>query len=178
MKIQPSERLSYALMNHEDADLFFELDQDPEVMRYINSGEITTREMLNNVLIPRMESYRNETEGWGIWKVLITESQQFIGWILVRPMNFFNKPEFDNLELGWRFFRKQWGKGYGTEAAKSIKKAIIDKGKANKISAIAVEENTASINIMKNLGMKYLKTGIHNDPLGAFEVVFYELTIS
>jgi len=64
MKIKQSARLNYVLMSVEDAELLFELDQDVEVMRYINGGNITTREQLNEVLLPRMNSYRNESEGW------------------------------------------------------------------------------------------------------------------
>ena len=40
-------------------------------------------------------------------------------------MHFFSDtPEFDNLELGWRFFRSSWGKGYASEAAIHIKQAL------------------------------------------------------
>jgi len=178
MKVKNSTRLSYALMSRDDAELFYELDQDEEVMRYINGGLITTREYLNDVLLPRLDCYRNEAEGWGLWKVVITETNQFIGWVLVRPMNFFSEqPEFDNIELGWRFKQDSWGHGYATEAASSLKLAIKDLGKAKKISAIAFEANKASTKIMLKLGLTYIKTDIHNDPLGDHEVVFYELDI-
>jgi RimJ/RimL family protein N-acetyltransferase len=38
--------------------------------------------------------------------------------------------------------------------------------------------NAASINIMKKLGMSYIKTDIHRDPLGDEEVVYYTLEIN
>ena len=178
MKIEPSSRLSYAMMSVADADLFYQLDQDEEVMRYINGGIKTSREHLNTVLLPRLESYRNVDEGWGLWKVSITSNNEFIGWILVRPMNFFSdSPELDNLELGWRFSRKSWGKGFATEAASSFKEAIVKENKVSKISAIAIKENIASINIMEKMGMIYLKTALHEAPLGEQEVVYYGLDI-
>ena len=178
MNVKNSARLSFALMSRDDADLLYELDQDKDVMRYVNGGVITTREYLSDVLLPRMHAYRNEAEGWGLWKVLITETNQFIGWVLVRPMNFFNDvPEIDNIEMGWRFKRESWGNGYATEAAMSIKVAIRDQGRAKKISAIAFEANTPSIKIMLKLGLNYIKTDIHQDPLGNHELVFYELDI-
>ncbi len=131
------------------------------------------------VSIPRMESYTNSDKGWGLWKVSIIESNQFIGWILVRPMDFFtDNPQLNNLELGWRFSQNSWGKGYATEAAESIKNAIIVKDKSvTKLTAIAIEENSGSINIMSKLGMSYIKKDIHKDPLGDMMVVYYELEL-
>lgn len=178
MKVQESERLRYELMTRDDAALFFQLDQDVEVMRYINGGKMTTMEEVNTIYVPRMESYRNASKGWGIWKVSVKETDSFIGWILVRPMGFFSEePELDNLELGWRFMRYAWGKGYATEAATSIKDALIARGEINVLSAIAIEENHSSINIMRKLGMKYIKTDIQHDPLGDQEVVYYQLNL-
>ena len=42
MKINNSARLSYALITEDDAELLYQLDQDPEVMRYINGGKISS----------------------------------------------------------------------------------------------------------------------------------------
>ena len=66
MNVNNSTRLSFVLMSRDDADLLYELDQDKDVMRYVNGGTITTRDYLNDVLLPRMDSYRNEAEGWGV----------------------------------------------------------------------------------------------------------------
>ncbi|SFD49172.1 GNAT family N-acetyltransferase [Pseudoalteromonas denitrificans] len=175
MHINNSERLQFELMTEKDVHLFFELDQNPEVMRFINNGKMTSMEDVINIYIPRMKSYVNEQKGWGQWKVTITNTQEFIGWVLVRPVDFFSDdPEFDNLELGWRFKQSAWGKGYATEAAKSIMDAVSNNNDINKISAIALEGNLGSINIMTKLGMKYIKTYIHKDPLGDVEAVYFE----
>ncbi len=179
MQIKNSERLSYKLMSRADADLLFQLDQDVEVMRYINGGKMTSMDEIQDVYVPRMESYTNSEQGWGLWKVTVKQTGAFIGMVLVRPVDFFtDNPQLDNLELGWRFKRDSWGKGYATEAAETVKLALIDRGSVKKLSAIALEENAGSINIMKKLGMEYVKTGIHEDPLGNAEVVFYEMALS
>ncbi len=178
MVIPQSDRLSYVLMGAEDADLLFELDQDIEVMRYINGGKMTSREDIQQVFLPRMASYSNSEKGWGLWKVMLSESDEFIGWILVRPMDFFSeKPQWDNLELGWRFMQKAWGHGYATEAASAIMHKLSERGLAKQFSAIAMPGNQASIQIMKKLGMTYLKTDINKDPLGDVEVVYYQTSV-
>ncbi len=178
MKIQNSERLSFRLMNSEDAELFFQLDQDPEVMHFINGGAVTSMEEIKEVYLPRMEKYTNEKEGWGIWKTSLKDSGEYLGWILVRPMDFFNEnQQLDNLELGWRFARNCWGKGYATEAAENIKQALIAQGNIKKLCAIAVEENYGSVSIMKKLGMNYIKTYLHRDPIFTDTVVYYEMDV-
>ena len=173
-----SARLSFALMDENDSELLFQLDQDPEVMRFITAGKLTTRKEIADIYIPRMQSYTNKNKGWGLWKVTLTANQQFIGWVLVRPMDFFTKtPQHENLELGWRFMQASWGKGYATEAANTIKNALIEQTDVRCFSALAVEDNIASINIMKKLGMTFLKKEFHKDPIWEEEVVYYQLKV-
>lgn len=176
MKLANSARLSYRLMNENDADLLFQLDQDPKVMHFINGGKPSSKEDINSVLVPRMNAYRDEAKGWGLWQVDHTETSKYLGWVLVRPMYFFSDhPEFDNLELGWRFFQSTWGKGYASEAAQHIKDQLSDNKNIKSFSAIADENNLASVGVMKKIGMSYIKTYHHVDPLFECDVVYYQM---
>ena len=178
MKIHNSNRLSYQLMNANDAQLLFELDQDPAVMKYINGGKPTTKEDIENIYIPRVVSYTNTSKGWGLWKVTVNQSHEFIGWILVRPMDFFSdQPQLENLELGWRFMKKSWGNGYATEAAQHIMSVLIKNRSATQFSAIVVSDNLASISIIKKMGMRFQKQDIHKDPLGDMFVEYYIIDV-
>jgi RimJ/RimL family protein N-acetyltransferase len=171
-----SSRLSYSFITEKDSDDLFDLDQDPAVMKYLNGGRPSTLEEVLNVFLPRLAKYADHEKGWGQWKVSITDSNEFIGWILVRPMNFFNDEhptERHNLEIGWRFKQCSWGKGYATEAAQALIEQIKCDGRYSHISAIAVEENTSSVNIMKKLGMTFIEQFIHRDPLGDVTAVYY-----
>ncbi|MBA6392285.1 GNAT family N-acetyltransferase [Colwellia sp. BRX10-3] len=177
MNIDNSTRLSYQLINETDSEFLYQLDQNPEVMRYINSGNMTTREDISQVFIPRHNAYKDVNKGWGLWKVTVLETQEDIGWILVRPMDFFSdQPIWHDIELGWRFFQSTWGKGYASEAAIHIQRALA-KQTANKFfSAVAVKDNIASIAVMKKLGMKYIKAYVHSDSqLGDLDVVLYRM---
>lgn len=178
MIINNSDRLSFQLMDEKDTQDLFDLDQNPEVMKFINGGKPTSIEDIKNIFLPRMASYTNAEKGWGLWSVKVSESRSFIGWVLVRPMDFFSdNPQFNDLELGWRFKQESWGKGYATEAAKSIMQALIENKSASQYSAIAVTDNTASIGIMKKLGMQFIKHDLHKDPLGDLEVDYYSLEV-
>jgi RimJ/RimL family protein N-acetyltransferase len=176
MIIIPSARLSYTLMTQADGELLFQLDQDPEVMLFLNGGKPSTMAEINEISIPRMERYLNVQKGWGLWQVNISSNNEYIGWILVRPMHFFSEaPEFDNIELGWRFFQSSWGKGYASEAALHIKNTLAKNNVLKGFSAIAVKDNLASIAVMKKIGMSYVKTYLHKDPLFESHVVYYQI---
>ncbi|WP_206483242.1 GNAT family N-acetyltransferase [Thalassotalea sp. G2M2-11] len=176
MDINDSTRLSFRLMNSSDIDALWQLDQDPEVMKYITGGIISTRDRIINTFIPRMQAYRNEDKGWGLWQVNLKQTDEYLGWILVRPMNFFSDhPEADNLELGWRFFRSSWGKGYASEAAQHIKNILAQNKAYRAFSAIAATDNLGSINIMQKIGMSYVKTYHHVDPLFECDIAYYQI---
>jgi RimJ/RimL family protein N-acetyltransferase len=181
MDIPDSTRLSYQFMSRNDAELFFELDQDSEVMRYINGGKATSMEDILAVSIPRLECYADQNKGWGMWKVSLAKHQQtdlFLGWVLVRPMDFFtDTPQWDNLEIGWRLKQIAWGRGYATEAAQAVMAVVTQDPKLDSISAIALKDNLGSINIMKKLGMTFLKKEYVNDPLVETEVVYYQKSL-
>ncbi len=178
MTVQDTSRLTFRLLSDADKQLLWELDQDPEVMRYINGGKCSTMEDMDNILLPRMYKYRNPEKGWGMWGVWTKDDNIFIGWILVRPCNFFNDDtEYDNMEMGWRFNRSTWGKGYATEAARAVADEQAKLDEVKKLSAIAVPDNEASRRIMEKLGMDYIRTYLHKDPIGDVEAVYYEMTV-
>lgn len=180
MNIKDSNRFSFRLMDKTDADLLFELDQDTEVMKYLTNGKMTTREEINDVYIPRMMSYRNEERGWGIWAIHHKATNDFLGWVLTRPMHFFNEQRDDyNLELGWRFKRSLWGQGIATEAARHIALQVSQaNAEINRVSAIAKPDNKASIKVMQKLGMTFQSEYLHPDPLGPVQVVLYSCGIN
>lgn len=178
MEIPHSERLHYRLMTLADKALMHEVDQDEDVMKFINGGNKSSMEDIENVMLPRLNAYINREEGWGLWAVFHTNTRQYLGWILVRPMHFFSDtPAFDDLELGWRFKKSAWGYGYATEAAAHIMKYLSCSPNVTTFSAIAVKENVASINIMSKLGMQYVKSAVHHDPLGDMLLEYYSVQI-
>ncbi|WP_440055301.1 GNAT family N-acetyltransferase [Pseudoalteromonas sp. T1lg65] len=180
MNITKSQRLSYRLLTADDAELLADLDSDPLVMKYINGGEPNSLQTIQEVFVPRLTSFTNENNGWGLWGCFDNTDSQFLGWILVRPMDFFNDRRNDkDLELGWRFKRCVWGKGYATEAANHIMMELPKLADGiEAFSAIALEDNAASINIMKKLSMTFVKKGTHRDPLGDLEVVYYRRPVA
>ena len=173
MNIARTARLSFRLMDENDAELLYELDNDPEVMKHLTRGKVSTMQTIKGVFIPRLNAYKNEQKGWGLWQVNIIESNEFIGWVLVRPMGFFEQPDFSDLEIGWRFKKMSWGKGYASEAALAIAKAVSEPEEVKSLSATALKDNLGSIKVMEKLGLKFVKNYIHKDEQGELPAVLY-----
>jgi RimJ/RimL family protein N-acetyltransferase len=184
LHVPDSARLCFRLMDSRDAAALFEIDQDPEVMRYLSAGVCTTMEQIEQRMLPRMLAYRAPQLGYGIWQVTTREdcdllAGSYIGWILVRPMGFFTEnPQLDNLELGWRFKRVAWGFGFATEAANAVAVAVAEQAAKLQtpvrcFSALAVPDNQPSIAVMQKLGMQFVSQRLHHDPMWTAEVVEY-----
>ncbi len=180
LQVPDSSRLQFRLLDADDAELLFELDQDEQVMQFINGGRKTSRSELYERVLPRMLAYRDPLQGYGMWQVstkadYLPLPSQFLGWILVRPMGFFSAtPATDDLEVGWRFKQMAWGKGFATEAANAVMAVLSQQPQVLRFSAIAHPNNAASIAVMKKLGMQFIRQGWHQDPLGTYEVVYYQ----
>jgi RimJ/RimL family protein N-acetyltransferase len=176
-------RFELSLMTLEEKGLMFELDQDEAVMKYINGGHKTTMEQIETHFMPRVAKYLNPDKGWGLWKVMGNHCQeniddnlagQYLGWILVRPMGFFtDNPQFDDIELGWRFKQICWGKGTATEAARAVVDYLATKDEVNYVSAIAAEDNLGSIKVMQKLGMAFHKKAPEPEGVHPGDVVYY-----
>ena len=178
MVINNSKRLKFRLMGIEDAHALWALDQDPQVMKYLNGGEPSSIKQINTVFIPRMEQYRNSDLGYGIWQVTDKITDEYLGWVLIRPMPYFtDSPSPKDLEIGWRFFQKAWGKGYATEAAITIRNAVTADSDVTHVSALAVVDNVASIGVMKKIGMSLVKAYVHKDLTGDFDAVHYQMPV-
>lgn len=173
-------RLSFTLLTEQDAELLFEVDQDEEVMRYLNGGKRTSMQQITEIFLPRMAQYRNPERGFGIWQVRRVEDNAYLGWVLIRPMGFNTAtPSEDDVELGWRFMRPYWGQGYASEAAEAVALAVTANNPAvNYLSAIAMPDNAGSIGVMRKLGMQFIKRYLHQDALGEVDAVLYRKKIN
>lgn len=175
LQIPVTERLTFALLTEQDTQLLFDVDQDAEVMRYINGGKLTTMQTIVEVMLPRMALYHNPERGYGIWQVRRSEDNAYLGWVLIRPMGFNTAaPSTDDVEIGWRFKREYWGQGYASEAARAVADAVLAHNPdVQVLSAIAMPDNAGSIGVMRKLGMQFIKRYLHRDALGDVDAVLY-----
>jgi ribosomal-protein-alanine N-acetyltransferase len=150
-------RLLLREFNPADASLFYELNSDPEVVRYVgepvlkNSAEALV--IMEERIFPQYEKYN-----LGRWAVELKSTGGFLGWCGIKFIE--EKEEFD---LGYRFSQKHWRKGYGTESAKAVLEFGHREIKIRKITGKALLGNTGSIRILEKIGMKFLKHEMEHD---------------
>ncbi|WP_299160642.1 GNAT family N-acetyltransferase [uncultured Tenacibaculum sp.] len=157
IKIIETERLILRELMISDAEPFFNLNANSEVMRYTGDqpfSSISDAELF-------LKNYTDyKKNGFGRWAVILKESNEFVGWCGLK----LNEEEF--IDLGFRFFQKDWGKGYATEAAKaSLKYGFKNLNLTNIIGRASID-NKASVRVLEKIGMIFWKNdsckGIEN----------------
>ena len=135
----------------DEADLLFQLDGDPDVMKYITLGIPRTMNEVIKESMPRILNSYQDKSGFGIFAAYLINSEKYIGWF-----QFEKDKEFeDSIEIGWRLKKQYWGNGYATEVATALCELGIKMGKP--IVARAMIENIASIRVMEKAGLKFEK---------------------
>ena len=152
-------RLILRNLTDDDLDYLVELDSDPEVMRYINGGIAVSHQAIVKNFLPYIKSYNNQ-RNYGFWAMVDKFSQEFIGWIFLRPeidfelLRQLNFAEADATEIGYRIRRSSWNQGYTTEAAKALIDKSFTESEISKIVAWALAENRASTKVMEKADLK------------------------
>lgn len=153
-------RLILRQLRKDDEDNLVTLDSDPEVIRFINGGIASSREAIANNFLPYAISYYDQDENLGFWAIIEKSSQEFIGWVFLRPevdfklLQQLNLAEPNAIELGYRLRKQSWGKGYATEVARALVNKSFTELNINKIVAWALAENKASIRVMEKVGLE------------------------
>jgi len=143
-------RLLLRPFTEDDASLLYELNLDPEVIRYTHDPMTDVehaKQVLNEVILPQYSLYDH-----GRWVVHLKSNLEFMGWCGLKYL-----PETNEVDLGYRFMKKFWGKGYATEAASACIEYGFNKLKLPRIIGRALPGNLASIKVLEKCGMKYLQ---------------------
>lgn len=128
------------------------MDRDPRVTRFIQGpwqDPVTHRAFVferANATYPT---------GLGYWSVFNKYKNQtlLLGWVLLLPYHLYK----DEVETGWRFKYKVWGRGYATEAASIVLSHAFNSVKLLKVVADINPLNVSSIAVAERLGMKYVE---------------------
>lgn len=140
------------------------LDSDPDVMRYIGTGETRTKEKSKSWLEAKHKDYSKH--GFGLMPAYLKTDNTFIGWAGLIPLDNTAK-----IEVGYRFAKCHWGKGYATEITKTIVEYAKNQLGIDDLVAITDPANDASKHVLEKCGFKYMKESHHY----GFEVSFFEI---
>jgi ribosomal-protein-alanine N-acetyltransferase len=151
----PSERLTFNRWQEKYLAAFASMNRDKEVMKFF-PGTLSFEETIGFLI--RIEKHFEE-QGFGLYAIEKKENDRLIGF------TGFSKVPFESffspgIEIGWRFSKQEWGKGYATEAARTCLAFGFSKLGFEKIYSFTSILNKRSENVMKKIGMS---------PAGEFE---------
>ena len=139
-------RLRLRLFTHDDLQIMYRLSTDPDVIKYADTPARDMAEVKQRLEEGPLADYRKY--GYGRFAVELKETGKVIGFCGIKYL-----PEIDLPEVGYRYLREYWGRGIGTEAARVCVEFARDDLKIEKLIALIVPENIASIRVAEKLGM-------------------------
>ncbi|MCH8156113.1 MAG: GNAT family N-acetyltransferase, partial [Proteobacteria bacterium] len=145
----------------EDLEARLAMDRDPEVMRFIRpipeDAEAQRAEIRNQILQPPRGAY---------WHVEERAAPGFIGWCGLFPLE-----DSGLIELGYRFVRAAWGRGFASEAATTALDHGFQELKLDPIVAVSDPDNAASHRVLHKIGLRAQGRARHYGQ----ELAFFEL---
>lgn len=158
-----SARLGFRPFKTQDAEAFFRMNSDPEVLRY--TGDLPFRNMEDcRNFIENYQAY--QLWGYGRWAMIELSNNRFIGFCG------FKYHEEDYVDLGFRILRDKWHKGYATEAAKACLDYGFNALQFKEVIGRVSHENLASIRVLEKVGFEFWKKG---ECMGISDALYYRV---
>lgn len=142
-----TERTYMRHLTPNDAASFYLLNLDPEVLKFTGDVPFESIHAARD-FITQYDQY--EKYGVGRLAVIEKSSETFIGWCGLKYNA--DKSEYD---IGFRFFKSHWNKGFATETAKSCLKFGVTELGITCIVGRAMQANKASIAVLEKIGMTF-----------------------
>lgn len=147
-KVIETNRLYLRELSVADDENFYLLNSDEDVIIYTGDKAFESINEAKSFL----ENYNPYQEyGYGRWAVIAKSNEEFLGWCGLKY-----SPEIDEVDIGFRFFKKHWNKGYATESAKVCIEYGFENLNLQTIVGRAMKDNVASIKVLEKLGMTFV----------------------
>jgi ribosomal-protein-alanine N-acetyltransferase len=130
-----------------DTDNLYELNSDPEVVKFTGNDAFKNKQEVVD-LISNYDQYKKFN--MGRWVVESRQTGEFFGWCGLKKID-------EEIDLGYRFMKRHWRKGYATESSIASLNYGFNRLGLKRIIGRAVHENINSIRVLKKLGMEYEK---------------------
>ena len=164
--ITETPRLLLRKITLDDAESLFDLNADPEVIKYVGDSALKDIDEAKAVIENRI-LFQYATYGFGRWAMIEKETESFVGWC---GLKFF--ANLNEVDVGYRLFRKYWGKGLATESALASLKVGFENKNLDRIIGRAMSGNVASIKVIEKCGMKYCRDDLEHDGVAKVYEIF------
>lgn len=161
--ILETERLYLREFIASDGFHFYHLNNDKDVIKYTGNKPFKSLEEANNFINNYSDYKRN---GYGRWAVCLKDTNEFLGWCGLKY-----DEEKKEIDLGYRFYKVYWGKGYATESAKACVNYGFLTLKISEIVGRAYVENPSSIEVLKKCNFKFKKQFKYDNRLAVFYTI-------
>jgi RimJ/RimL family protein N-acetyltransferase len=154
-KTWETERLVIRRFRGEDWEDLYALQGDPEATKFV--GGVWTAEKTREVLGMIVGRYEKRELEW--FAVEEKESGRVMGACWLGPLNARWGEALgvgEQVELGYRYARAYWGKGYATEAGRVMLRRGFEELGLERVVAIVNVLNVASERVIRKLGMEYV----------------------
>lgn len=146
--ITQTERLIIRPFTEQDIEALYLMNSNPAMLKYIPTAAFTSHEQAE-VLFHNVIQADYQQHGFGRWAVEHKADNKVIGFCGPKFI-----PEFNEVEIGYRYFPEYWGMGIGSEAAQAALKVFPQFG-IDKTIALILEGNVASEAVAKRIGMSW-----------------------
>ena len=150
--ILETDRLLLREYVEEDAEAFFKLNSNPEVLRFVPDKQLLNVEQARQILIDHpIADYRKH--GFGRGACILKSTGEQIGFAGLKYLE-----ELDEVDVAFRLMQAHWGAGLATEAAlASVRFGFADLG-LERIIGLVMPENIASVRVLEKTGLHYVET--------------------
>jgi RimJ/RimL family protein N-acetyltransferase len=149
LNILETERLLLRQFSAEDAEFILEQVNEPSFIQNIGDRGVRTlddaRAYISNGPVA---SYAKN--GFGLCLVTLKETGESIG-----MCGLIKRDTLNDVDIGYAFLPKFWGKGYAIEAARFVKAYAKDVIRLKRIVAITDPANEASIRVLEKIGLRF-----------------------
>jgi [ribosomal protein S5]-alanine N-acetyltransferase len=150
--ILETDRLLLREFVEDDAESFFKLNTDPEVMRFVPDKPLLNVEQARQTLIDHpIADYRRY--GFGRGACILKSTGEQIGFAGLKYLD-----ELGEVDVAYRLLPAHWGQGLATEVAlASVRYGFAALG-LKRIIGLVMPKNIASVRVLEKTGLRYSGT--------------------
>jgi [ribosomal protein S5]-alanine N-acetyltransferase len=142
-----TERLRLRPATLEDLDTWLAISRDAETVWW-GEPSSTLEDARANL---EKQLANQERYGFSLWAVELEAEREVIGATGLQHLG-----DGEEIEVGYRFLREHWGRGYATEAARAAIRFGFDELGLDRIVAVTLPTNQASRRVMEKCGMSFV----------------------